>query len=611
MELLEARQDGNHKTVAFHSVFSTTKPYLEIESLSPSRKGGSLEFIGLSMSCRYMNRTREEFMAELLKITVGDLLDRVAFQFPENEAVVDLPEGKRYSYKEFQEAVNQVAKGLLKLGAKKHDHLALWAPNIAEWLLVEFAVAKIGAVLISIDTNCQLQQLEYLLKQSDSKYLIMTEGLQGSEYMERVLQLCPELERSLPDQLSCAALPELKGTVLISDRTDLQIPKGMFLWEEVAEMGKDVADSRLMEQQRSCHPDDVVTLLYTSGTTGAPKGVMSPHLGIVNTSVASGEIQRLTETDRLCLSIPLSHMFGCVCITLAGVSKGATLVIPAKTFQPRKVLEAIEKERCTAIYGSPSAFIALMEDPQYPSFNLKSLRTGIMGGAQCPMEVMTKVVEEMGAKEIVIGYGQTESSSWITETRPDDPLELRVSTVGRPLPTAEVKIVDPTTGDEVPAGMTGELCAKGTNMKGYYKMPAATAKAIDQEGWLHTGDLATMDERGYVRTAGRLKEVIRKGGETIFPTEIEEVLFTHPKITNVQIFGVPDKSLEEEVAAWIKLEGGAIVGEGEIIQYCKGKLPDSHIPRYIKFVKEFPMTPLGKIQKFKMRESAMKEYGLE
>ena len=549
-------------------------------------------------------------MTELLNITVGDLLDEVTSKFPSNEVLVNIPKGERFTYQKFLNRVNQLAKGFLKIGVQKGDHLALWASNLSEWIMTEFAIAKIGGVLVRVDTNAQLQQLEYVLKQSDSKYLIMAEGLKGSEYVEMIQELCPEIKDSNPGELRCPGLPELKGIVLISDRTNLKRPKGMLAWEEVAEKGKDVSDSLLSERQRSCHPDDVVTLLYTSGTTGAPKGVMSTHFGIINTSVASAEIQRLTERDRLCLSIPLSHMFGCVCITLAGVSKGATLVIPSETFQPRKVLEAIEKERCTAIYGSPSAFIALMEDPEYPTFNLKSLRTGIMGGAQCPMEVMKKVVEEMGAKEIVIGYGQTESSSWITETRPDDPLELRVSTVGRPLPTVEVKIVDPKTGEEVPTSVAGELCARGMNMKGYYKMPAATAKAIDREGWLHTGDLATMDEKGYVRTSGRLKEVINKGGETIFPTEIEEVLFTHPKISNVQVFGVPDRSLGEEVAAWIKLEEDADISEADVIQYCKGKLPDSHLPSYIKFVKEFPMTPLGKIQKFKMREIAIKEYDL-
>ena len=541
-----------------------------------------------------------------LKITIGELLEGVASRFTENEALVDVSKGVRLTYKEFLHRVNQLAKGFLKLGLKKGDHLALWAPNRWEWIVTQFAATKIGVVLISVDTNYQLQQLEYLLRQSDSKALVMTEGLKGSEYVEIIHQLLPEIGGPSKGPLNTSALPELKHLILISDRR----LDGMLNWREVSEMGREVPDKVLAEQQRSCHDEDVITLLYTSGTTGAPKGVMSMHFGIINTSVASAEIQKLTEKDRLCLSVPLSHMFGCVCITLAGVSKGATLVIPSETFDPRKVLEAIQKERCTAIYGSPSAFIAMMEDPQYRTFHLKSLRTGIMGGAQCPMEVMKRVVEEMGAREIVIGYGLTESSSWITETRPDDPLELRVSTVGRSLPNIEVKMVDPGTGEEVPLGSAGELCARGFNMKGYYKMPAATEKAIDREGWLHSGDLGTMDEKGYVRMTGRLKEVITRGGETIYPTEIEEVLFSHPGVSNVQIFGVPDKALGEEIAAWIKLEEGASVTEEEILKYSKEKLPDSHLPRYIKFVKEFPMTPLGKIQKFKMREVAVKEYGL-
>ncbi|MGQ9648353.1 MAG: AMP-binding protein [Thermodesulfobacteriota bacterium] len=546
-------------------------------------------------------------MTELLRITMGDLLDQVAARFQENEALVEVSRAIRLTYVGFLGCVNQLSKGLLKLGVQKGDHIALWAKNRFEWIVTEFAVAKIGAVLVSIDTNAQVHQLEYVLKQSDSKFLIMEEGLKGTEYIEMIHQLCPEIEDSASGPVNCSALPELKQLILLSDRDDSE----RLTWTGLIELGKDIDDSELVERQHSVHHNDAVTLLYTSGTTGAPKGVMSSHFGIINTSVASAEIQKLTEKDRLCLSVPLHHMFGCVCIALAGISKGTTLVIPSETFHPEKILEAIEKERCTAIYGSPSAFIALMEDPSYRRSNLRSLRTGIMGGAQCPLEVMTKVIEEMGARDIVIGYGQTESSSWITETRPEDSLELRVSTVGRPLPNVEVKIIDPRTGEETPPGVAGELCARGLNMKGYYKMPAATAKAIDQEGWLHTGDLATMDDKGYVRTAGRLKEVINKGGETIAPTEIEEVLFTHPKILNVQVFGVPDKDLGEEVAAWIKLEEGAELSEKEIIRYCKERLPDSQTPRYIKFVKEFPMTPLGKIQKFKMREIAIKEYGLE
>ena len=521
--------------------------------------------------------------------------------------LIDLPKGKRYSYKEFLDSVNQLAKGFLKLGLRKGEHVALWAPNRSEWIITEFAIAKIGAVLISVDINYQPQQLEYLLKQSDSRSLVMTEGLNGSENIEMIQKICPEIKDSIPGQLNTSTLPELKNLFLISD----QSCPGMFNWREILEMGKDVPDRILTERQGSCHEDDVVTVLYTSGTTGAPKGVMSTHFGMMNTTLASAENQKLTEKDRFCLSVPLSHMFGCICITLAAVIKGATIVIPSETFNPRKILEAIEKERCTAIYGSPNAFIALMEDPQYQTFNLQSLRTGIMGGAQCPMEVMRKVVDEMGANEIVIGYGQTESSSWITQTHPDDPLELRVSTVGRALPNVEVKIIDSVSGQEVRRGVVGEICAKGFNMKGYYKMPAATSHAIDSDGWLHTGDLGTMDDEGYIRTAGRLKEVIIKGGETIYPTEIEEVLFNHPKILNVQVFGLPDKKGGEEIAAWIKLEEGTTATEDEIIQYCQGKIPDFHLPRYIKFVKEFPMTPLGKIQKFKMREMAIKEYNIE
>lgn len=529
----------------------------------------------------------------LLRITIGEVLDQVTSRFPQNEALADLSKGVRLTYREFLNHVNQLAKGFLKIGLKKGDHLALWAPNRWEWIVTEFAIAKIGAVLVSVDTHAQRQQLEYLLNQSDSQALLMAKGLKGMEYLEIVRQLPP--------------LSELKHLILMEDQT----PSGMTKWKTLLEMGKDVKDHVLHNGEQDCRMDDVVTLLYTSGTTGAPKGVMSTHFGILNTTAASAEIQRITEKDRLCLSVPLSHMFGCVCVTLAAIIKGATLVLPSETFEPGKVLEAIEKEHCTAIYGSPTAFISLMEHPHYQPARLTSLRTGIMGGAQCPMEVMKKIVEEMGVKEIVIGYGLTESSSWITETRPDDPLELRVSTVGKPLPNVEVKIMDPKTGEEVPKGMVGELCARGLNMKGYYKMPAATEKAIDREGWLHTGDLATMDEQGYVRMAGRLKEVIQKGNETIYPSEIEEVLFTFPGISNAQVFGVPDKTLGEEIAAWIKLDEGATVTEEEILQFCKEKLPLAQVPRYLKFVKEFPMTPLGKIQKFKMREIASQEYGLE
>jgi len=546
-------------------------------------------------------------MGTLLRTTIGDLFDEVAARFPDREALIDIPGGKRYSYQQVLNIVNRLAKAFLKLGIGKGEHLALWTPNLREAIITEFAAAKIGAVLMTLDTNAQLQQLQYLLRQSDAQTLIMSEGNNDTEHIAMIRQLCSEAETKAPRQVDCQALPDLRRIIVISD----QPHSGMLTWEEVVEAGEEISDLALAERQRTCHADDVATLLYTSGTTGAPKGVMSTHFGVLNTTLASANNQHLTEQDRLCLSVPLSHMFGCICVVMAAMVKGAALVIPSPAFEPKKVLEAIATERCTAIYGSPGAFIALLETPEYGQFNLASLRTGIMGGAQCPLEVMKRVTGGMGAREIVIGYGQTEASSWITMTRPDDPLELRVSTVGRPLPDVEVKLIDPLDGQEVSTGAVGEICARGLNMKGYYKMPAATANAVDSEGWLHTGDLGTIDGDGYMRTTGRIKDVIVRGGEAIHPTEIEEILFCHPKISNIQIFGVPSRTLGEEVAAWIILEGGATSTEEEMLLYFREKLPASCLPSYIKFVQEFPMTSLGKIQKFRMRELAIKEYGLE
>jgi fatty-acyl-CoA synthase len=545
-------------------------------------------------------------METLSLMTVGDLFDVVASRFPYREALVDIPRGKRYSYRELRRIVNRLAMGFLNLGIVKGEHLAIWMPNRSEYIIAELAAMKIGAVPVSIDTNVQPQQLEYLLGQSDSRTLILAEGFNDMNYIETICRLCPQIDHSEAGRLECPTLPELKRLIVTADRCS----PGMLTWVDVLVSGSSVPDHLLVERLRSCHMDDVATLLYTSGTTGTPKGVMSTHAGIVNTTLASADNQRLTEKDRLCLSVPLSHMFGCICVTLAALVKGAAIVIPSEGFNPGSVLAAIEDERCTAIYGSPGSFIAMMENPNYGKLETRSLRTGIMGGAQCPLDVMKRVVEEMGVREIVIGYGQTEASSWITMTRPDDPLELRVSTVGRPLPPVEVKLIDPQTGREVSTGTVGEICARGLNMKGYYKMPAATANAIDPDGWLHTGDLGTMDADRYVRMTGRIKEVIVCGEEAIYPAEIEEILFSHPKISNAQVFGVPSRTSGEDIAAWLKLEERGTLTEQDVLLYCRRALPDSRLPRYIKFVNEFPMTPLGKVQKFRMREIAVREYGL-
>ncbi len=542
----------------------------------------------------------------LLRITVGELLDEIAFKYPDNEAIVDIHKGIRLTYKELLNKIEQLARGFLRIGLKKGDHVALWSPNRWEWIVTQFALAKIGAVLVSVDTNYRLTELEYLLRQSDANTLIFTEGLKGKEYIEIIQKICPEIDH-YSDKLNCVNLPELKQLILISE-SEID---GMLNWKKLFEMGEEISREIFVEKASLSQPEDIITILYTSGTTGSPKGVMSTHFGVINTTLRSAENQRLTERDRLCLSVPLSHMFGSICVTLAAIIKGATIVIPSETFDPEKILNAIEKERCTALYGSPNAFISLMDNPAYRNFNTKSLRTGITGGAQCPIELMKRIVEEMGVKEIVIGYGQTEASSWITMTHPDDPLELRVSTVGRPLPGVELKIIDPSSGHEVQRGSIGEICSRGFNMKGYYKMPVATARAIDPDGWLHTGDLGSLEENGYLMITGRLKEVINKGGEIIYPIEIEEILSGHPKILNIQIFGVPDKESGEEIASWVKLKDGVELRPEELLQFFREKLPASHVPRYLKIVSEFPMTPLGKIQKFKMREMTIKEYKLD
>jgi fatty-acyl-CoA synthase len=541
-------------------------------------------------------------MAELVHKTIGELMDETVSQYPTKEAVVYPETGLRYTYKEFQEACNRVAKGFMSLGIKKGDHIAVWATNKPEWLIAQYASAKIGAVLVTVNTSYQSKELEYLLRQSDSSTLLLMDEFKGVSYLDMLMELCPELQKSTPGELNAKKLPNLKNVVFMGD----QKHPGMFIWNDLLDKSLLVSDQALEERQKSTHYDEVINMQYTSGTTGFPKGVMLTHSNIINNAINVAECQRLTYEDRICIPVPFFHCFGCVMGTLAAVATGATMV-PLILFDPLEVLKAVEMEKCTALYGVPTMFIAELNHPEFIKYNLSSLRTGIMAGSPCPTEIMKKVVHDMGAKEITIAYGQTESSPVITQTRPYDSIERRVSTVGSALENVEVKIVDPTSGEVVPNGVQGELCTRGyLVMKGYYKMEDQTRDTIDTEGWLHTGDLATMDEEGYIVITGRLKDMIIRGGENIYPREIEEFLYTHPKVFDVQIVGVPDERFGEQVAAFIKVKPGEMLDSQEVKDYCTGKISKYKIPYYVEIVDEYPMTASGKIQKFKLKEHAVK-----
>lgn len=542
-------------------------------------------------------------MAEIVHKTIGDLLDETAEKFPAKEAVVYVEQNLRYTYREFQEVCNTVAKGLMSMGVKKGDHIAIWASNKPEWVITQYASAKIGAVLVTVNTSYQSQELEYLLKQSDSTTLLLMEEFKGVSYLDIFKDICPEVTEQLPGELSSSRFPKLKNIVFLGDEPQ----SGMYTWNHLLRAGAEISDEALQEIQQSLSPDEVINMQYTSGTTGFPKGVMLTHSNIINNAINVAECQRLTDADKICIPVPFFHCFGCVMGTLAAVATGATMV-PLVTFDPLLVLKAVEQEKCTALYGVPTMFIAELNHPQFHDFDLSSLRTGIMAGSTCPTEVMKKVVHEMGAREITIAYGQTEASPVITQTRPDDSIERRVSTVGSALENVEVKIIDPTTGETVPNGVQGELCTRGyLVMKGYYKMEDQTLSAIDEDSWLHTGDLATMDDEGYLQITGRLKDMIIRGGENIYPREIEEFLYTHPKIFDVQIVGVPDEKFGEQVAAFIKVKDGEQLSAEEVKNYCNGKISRFKIPHYVEIVDEYPMTASGKIQKFKLKEYAMRE----
>jgi fatty-acyl-CoA synthase len=543
----------------------------------------------------------------LIGATIGDLFDRVVEQFPDREALVSRHQGLRFTYRELKEACDQFACGLMALGIEQGDRIGIWSPNHAEWVIAQFATPKIGAVLVNINPAYRVRELEYALRQSGCKALIIAPPFKSSDYGALLREVCPELESFKPGNLCSEALPELKIVISIGDQ---QMP-GVFDWSDVLAVGEAVPAGELIVRQAEQQFDDPINIQYTSGTTGFPKGATLSHHSILNNGYFIGERMRFTEADRLCVPVPFYHCFGMVLGNLACVTHGAAIVIPAPVFDPRATLATVADERCTALHGVPTMFIAQLGDPEFSTFDLSTLRTGIMAGSPCPVEVMKQVVDKMHMTDVTICYGMTETSPVSFQSTTDDPIQKRVTTVGRVHPHVECKILDPATQRVVPRGTPGELLSRGyIVMLGYWGNPDATANAIDEGRWMHTGDLATMDDEGYVNIVGRAKDMIIRGGENIYPREIEEFLYSHPKIRDVQVIGVPDERYGEEVMAWVIVHPGQHASPEELRAFCDGKIAYFKIPRYWHFVDSFPMTVTGKIQKFKMRETAIAELNL-
>jgi len=539
-----------------------------------------------------------QFIAMIEK-TIGEIFDETVEKYPDNDALVYV-EGPRYTYREFKGIVDTVAKGLMHLGVKKGDHVAVWAYNVPEWVILQFATAKIGAVLVTVNINYKAAELEYLLKQSDSRYLFLVEGFRNVDYVETLYRIMPEAKEGRKSE----KFPFFERAVFLGKEKH----PGLLNFQDIVDMGKEVSDEELRAVQDSLDCHDVVNMQYTSGTTGFPKGVMLTHYNIVNNAYWVGNYLDLGEKDRVCIPVPFFHCFGCVIGTLNSVIHGSTMV-PVEVFDAGKVLRAVHEERCTALYGVPTMFVRELNHPDFARYDLTSLRTGVMAGAPCPIEVMKRVMEEMHMTEVTICYGLTEASPVLTQTKRDDPIDKRVETVGKALPHVEIKIVDPETNEELPPNTPGELIARGYGiMKGYYKMPEATEQTV-REGWLHTKDLATMDEEGYIRILGRVDDMIIRGGENVYPREIEEFLYTHPKIKEIAVVGVPHPEYGEEVAAFVQLKEGVDATEDEIRQYCLDNIARYKVPKYFFFVDEYPMTASGKIQKFKLREIAKEKLG--
>ncbi len=540
---------------------------------------------------------------EMIEKTLGGMLDGLAANYPDSVAIKYTTRDYQKSWSELNERCNAVAKGLLNLGIRKDDKVAIWATNVPEWYEILFASAKIGAILVTVNTNYKEFELEYLLKQSDTKMLVMIDGVKNNSYIDTIDKLIPEFRNSKNGDVDNEKFPFLKKIVYCGDKNST--PRGFMNFEDIAKAGESVTDEQLNEIMNSLNCHDVINMQYTSGTTGFPKGVMLTHYNIINNGKSIGDGMRFTDKDKLLITVPMFHCFGLV-LGLMSCITHATTMVPVESFSPTKVMNAITVEKCTAVHGVPTMFIAMLEHPDFSKYNFSSLRTGIMAGSPCPIKVMRQVVDQMNMKEITIVFGQTEASPGCTQTTTEDSLEHRVNTVGRVFEGVEAKIVDPATGEEVPCGVAGEFCARGYNiMKGYYKMPEATAEAIDKDGWLHTGDLCTVDKDGYYKVVGRIKDMIIRGGENIYPKEIEEFYYTQPIVKDVQVIGVPSEQYGEEVMAVIILKEGESATPEELRELAKAHLAKHKVPRYIRIVDAFPVTASGKIQKFKMREEAI------
>jgi len=550
----------------------------------------------------------------LLGDTIPIHFKKIVSRYPNNDAVVCLSQQIRLSYQALDKAVDRLARGLVGVGFCKGERIGVWSTNNVEWLLLQMATARIGVVLVNINPAYRKSELAYALKRAEVQGLFLIPAFRSSDYLAMISELVPELHSAKPNEWRNENLPELRCVVAYdpenSEKT-LRPGSGFLLWQEVLLAAKNVSELELDEITGQLDRDDAINIQYTSGTTGFPKAVLLTHHNILNNAYFSAKVMHFTEQDRLCVPVPFYHCFGMVLANLLCLSVGATLVLPSEYFDDFKVLRAIQEEKCTAVHGVPTMFIAELEDPKFKEFDLSSLRTGIMAGAPCPPELMQKVMNDMYCKEILIGYGQTEASPLTHLTHIDDSFDHRINTVGTNLPHQEVKVVNIKTNKTLAFGETGEVCFRGYHiMRGYYGDEGATEKAIDNSGWLHSGDLGFMDESGYISITGRLKDMIIRGGENIYPAEIEAFLFTHPKIAQVAVFSVPDEFYGEEVMVWIQTHSGEEVSEEEIRAFCKDQIAHYKVPKYIWFVDEFPMTVTGKLQKYKMQEMAAEKLGM-